>query len=129
MAVAIADLREATDNLDPGSVNLSIKGGKAKMSYYWTSTNVADFSALATLIYGSADVTLAHAGIARKSPLPHPRFPSLYAETITNFAGLGGKFLKEAAAAPAVGMPAANCFPFYTRYPQYQIDIEFSNRL
>src|SRR5215471_3000483 len=133
MAVAIADLREVTDDRDPGSVNLSIKGGKAKMSYYWTSTNVADFSAMATLIYGSADLgsglATPNAGINRKAPLAHPRFPSLYAETITNFAGMGGQFLKEASAAVLTGAGTASHIPQYARYPEYQIDIEFSNRL
>src|SRR5215469_16586942 len=129
MVVAITDLREQTDDHDPGSANLSLKGGKAKMSYWWTSTNVEDFTALAQLLLGSAltDLASANPGIKRTMPACHPRFPSLYAESISDFAGLGGKFQKEASADPfGVGKTQ---FPEYTRYPEYRLEVEFANRL
>src|SRR5215831_1713871 len=124
---AVGDLREVTDDNDPGSVNLSLKGGKAKMSYWWTSTSdPADFAAMTTLIYGSAlPGDPANPGILRVPPLGHPRFPTLYAEAISNFAGLGGKFLKE----PSADYISAPNMPQYARYPEYKIDVDFANRL
>jgi len=130
-APALADLREVTDSNEPGSANISLKGGKAKMSYWWASTSAADFENVATLILGSAaadpNPTAAGAkpGIIRKMPIGHPRFPTLYAETITDFAGLGKDFVKEGSALQ-VAIPN---FPQYARYPQYRIDIEFANRM
>jgi hypothetical protein len=126
MAVALSDLREMTDEHDPGSVSLSMKGGKAKMSYWWQSTNVADFQALATLIIGQTLTDNTIAGIRRQMPICHPRFPTLYAETISDFAGMGGQFVREASA-PSVA--AAPSLATYARYPQYRIDVEFANRV
>jgi hypothetical protein len=129
MAVAITDLREHVDDNEPGSVNLSIKGGKAKMSYWWTSTDVDDFSALGRLILGTVAADAAGgANLNRGLPLRHPRFPSLFAESIGDFAGLGSKFIKETSAAPE-GAPVSYQFPEYARYPEYRIDVEFANRL
>jgi|SRR5215469_793871 len=137
MVVAITDLREVTDDHDPGSANLSMKGGKAKMSYWWTSTNVADFQAMARLILGQVDSDSGsgspgsgHPGILRTLPVCHPRFPTLYAETISDYAGLGGAFIKEASG-QSVGGASSDypVFPEYARYPEYRLDIEFANRL
>ena len=130
-APVVADLREVTESNDPGSANLSQKGGKAKMSYWWTSTAAGDFVKVAALVLGwsTADPnptgTGAKAGVLRQPPLAHPRFPSLYAETISDFTGVGGKFVKEAAAPPI----SAPTFPQYSRYPQYRIDVEFASRM
>jgi len=123
--VLVTDLREHTEDNDPGSANLSLKGGKAKMSYWLKSTNVEDFSAAATLILGSAQPA-GNGGITRQLPMAHPRFPTLYAESLPDFPGLGGGFVKEGSAATVWGAPPP---PQYARYPQYRIDVEFANRL
>ena len=148
----INNLREVTDDIEPGSLNISMKGGKAKSSFWYEPSGRLDFENVVLTILGSnRSAGLDNlgpgppppgpraGGIKRFPPKRHPRFMTLVAETITNMVGEGGKFVFDRALTDGVPGPDADYqakpykfpdpIPNYALYPIYKIDVEFANRL